>query len=570
MKFNTLTHNGPVFSKEYEVKGFTIKGKLTPLAEEMLWKFTPYMETDYVKDPVFIKNFYSCLETELSTTQKKLEFPKDFKPLFSEIRKAQLELKEAKKIYNKEHKAEIEKVRQDQKDKYGYALLDEQKQPLGAYIIEDTGIFMTRGANPLKGLWKYRTQPESVTINYVGKGKPPKAPVNHKWKEVVSNTNGLWTARYDIDVGHKHTVTKSIMFGATSTVKASADQKKFAKATDLLLHWQDMQNHIEEGLASNDSKIRQCAIISYLIQCSGIRIGHERDLDTMADTCGASTLYSKNIATTKDSIILDFLGKDSVPYHNEIKISNKAFLKALNKQKSLVTEDEHLFSVNADNVNTFLSEAVSCTTAKLFRTAVGTKTLCDVLKESKIPENASIDEKLEIFTKANLEVAIRLNHQKVVPPSWDKQLNHLNEQIDIQKQRILKITKDCNETEIASKTKVEKIAKEVSSDTLTFLISKEKEKADKLALKLEKAKQRLANLLKKLALKKATKGMTLNTSKTNYSSPRITWSYCKANGIPIDKIFSKVLQQKFAWAADTDEDYYLNYPNLDSTYRDSE
>jgi len=46
--------------------------------------------------------------------------------------------------------------------------------------------------------------------------------------------------------------------------------------------------------------------------------------------------------------------------------------------------------------------------------------------------------------------------------------------------------------------------------------------------------------------------LALGTSKINYMDPRITISWCKNNEVPIDKLFTKPLMSKFAWAMDND------------------
>ncbi len=40
------------------------------------------------------------------------------------------------------------------------------------------------------------------------------------------------------------------------------------------------------------------------------------------------------------------------------------------------------------------------------------------------------------------------------------------------------------------------------------------------------------------------------TSKINYMDPRITASWCKAVGLPIEKVFNQALIKKFPWASE--------------------
>ena len=51
------------------------------------------------------------------------------------------------------------------------------------------------------------------------------------------------------------------------------------------------------------------------------------------------------------------------------------------------------------------------------------------------------------------------------------------------------------------------------------------------------------------------KSVSLGTSKINYIDPRITITFLKKHDINIDKVFTKILQQKFYWAFKTEDNY---------------
>lgn len=51
------------------------------------------------------------------------------------------------------------------------------------------------------------------------------------------------------------------------------------------------------------------------------------------------------------------------------------------------------------------------------------------------------------------------------------------------------------------------------------------------------------------------KSIALGTSKTNYNDPRITVSWCKRIELPIEKVFTVVLLDKFKWAMCTLSDW---------------
>lgn len=283
--------------KEYELDGIKIPNTGDDSTEEMLWHYATKLETEYVKSDVFNKNFYTCLYQTLPEKLKNKSFPKDYMPLLKEMFKDNEKLKESKKAFQKEHKAELEKQKEEMKEMYGFAMLDGKKQPLGAYLIEGPGIFIQRGEGPILGMWKYRTKPEDITINFVGsKEKEPKAPQGHHWKEVEHNKNAMHIAIYKVNIGNITEKIKEIRFGNNSDVKADADKKKFAKAAKLLRHMKEMEAHIRNGLESKDEKRKQCAVACWLIQNTGIRVGGEKDTSIEADTVGMTTLKVSNVS----------------------------------------------------------------------------------------------------------------------------------------------------------------------------------------------------------------------------------------------------------------------------------
>ena len=60
---------------------------------------------------------------------------------------------------------------------------------------------------------------------------------------------------------------------------------------------------------------------------------------------------------------------------------------------------------------------------------------------------------------------------------------------------------------------------------------------------------------KKLNERKGNKEIALGTSKLNYMDPRITVSWCKKYEVPIERVFTKSIRDKFPWAMYTGPDY---------------
>jgi DNA topoisomerase-1 len=140
-------------------------------------------------------------------------------------------------------------------------------------------------------------------------------------------------------------------------------------------------------------------------------------------------------------------------------------------------------------------------------------------------DNYSNEDKLNIlldmYNKANVKVAMLCNHQKNVSKSFNDQIEKMNDKIKVLSDKKKELQKDKK---------------------------KNKEKLKKIEIKLKDAKN-------KKNLKIEMKNLSLTTSKTNYIDPRITISFLKYHNIPIEKVFSQALRDKFFWAMDVDKSW---------------
>ena len=598
-KFTTLTHNGPIFPPEYEVKGFKLANEeLSPLAEEMMWHYAAKRDTDYVKIERFNKNFYSCLKPELTANQQLLEFPKDYKKLIDDMFNKNQRLKEqkansaVKKVTKKEWKlAEEDKslkkrleARQKKydeadaekaamKEKYGFAFKDGKKEPLGSFMIEPPGIIMTRGDSSILGMWKYRTVPEDVIINYVSKDKSgvPVAPAGHNWKKVVSDNNSCQTVMYFVQVGRPEFGIspryKRIIFAAKSDTKKEKDMLKFEKARKLVQMWPDMEKHIMKGMVSPDVKRQEAATIASLIKTTGIRVGNEKSANDGYDmnTVGASTLEIGNVELIADyKIKLDFIGKDSIRFENTIQLDQLTY-NALKKIIGNRSKEELVFkNASSNDVAAFLKEFMPECSPKLFRSAYGCKLISEELhraeKDGKLTKTMPTSKKIAVYDNANLEVAKKLNHQRALPKNFDTQMERLDKQIEdaIKKEAEVKAKAEAELKKVLDQAKLAK--KEWEGEKLTAALERIKERKEKITAKVEKSEEKIEKLKDKREMKDKTKNYALNTSRVAYSTPALAVAFCKKFDIDISNIYSKSLQEKFDWAMDTPESYYDNFP----------
>lgn len=633
-KFSTLTHNGPIFPPEYEVKGFKLANEeLSPLAEEMMWHYAAKRDTDYVKIERFNKNFYSCLKPELTANQQLLEFPKDYKKLIDDMFNKNQQLKEqkansaVKKVTKKEWKLaeedaslkkrlearqkkydEADAEKTAMKEKYGFAFKNGKKEPLGSFMIEPPGIIMTRGDSSILGMWKYRTVPEDVVINFIplpekewnalpksyqdivlGKAKmntlspedqekfkemnipfAPRAPEGHNWKKVVSDNNSCQTVMYFVQVGRPEFGIspryKRIIFAAKSDTKKEKDMLKFEKARKLVQMWPDMEKHIMKGMVSPDAKRQEAATIASLIKTTGIRVGNEKDESAgYAETVGASTLEVGNIELIADyKVKLDFMGKDSVHYENTVQLDQLTY-NALKKIIGNRSKDELAFkNASSNDVAVFLKEFMPECSPKLFRSAYGCKLISEELhkaeKDGKLTKAMPTSKKIAVYDNANLEVAKKLNHQRALPKNFDAQMEKLDKQIEdaIKKEAEVKAKAEAELKKVLDQAKLAK--KEWEGEKLTAALERIKERKEKITAKVEKSAEKIEKLKDKREMKDKTKNYALNTSRTAYSTPALAVAFCKKFDIDISNIYSKSLQEKFDWAMDTPESYYDNFP----------
>ena len=70
---------------------------------------------------------------------------------------------------------------------------------------------------------------------------------------------------------------------------------------------------------------RQIGVATYLIDKLALRVGNEKGEDE-ADTVGCCSLRVEHLTFEEgNKITLDFLGKDSMPYHNTVEVDPQVY-----------------------------------------------------------------------------------------------------------------------------------------------------------------------------------------------------------------------------------------------------
>ena len=561
-RFTSLQSNGPVFPESYSPKGYKLAGETLPsLAEEMLWNAARFLDSDYEKEAFYSsnKNMWLCLKPELTVKQQNLSFPTDFIPVLKKMKADNEALKEAKKLLTKDEKLAIKAEKDALKDQFGTAILDGETVPLSGYMIEAPNWIMTRGKDPRKFSWKYRVQPNEVILNIVN----GKAPANWPEKNVTADDTSIWVMKYKINCGHDgmssfRQLNKIIAFAPSVSVRQANTAGKFDKSKDILANWTHIQSEIEKGCLKGDQE----ALIIYLIQHTGIRIGNERDDKFQALTYGMQTLQHEHMKLTPNTVTFDFLGKDSVPENRTIEI-DPAIWKQIDKLHRNSTKGNKIFNKANLNVNGYLKKIHPGATVKNLRTVVCNEVLINNLKQKKITKSNTEAEKIRGIFEANLEIAKTMNHQKNVGKNQKEGEQKIAEKVAKTKNRV----KELKVRQAATLAKLnEKAAKfrKLYSNTPKLLKEKMAEidtaKA-KLVAQMEKAKLSIEKTEFALDKKKLTKDIALGTSLCNYADPNVIYSYCKSINLPVSRIFSASQMKSLSFAESVDANYWRTYPS---------
>ncbi|MGA2572770.1 MAG: DNA topoisomerase I [Candidatus Methanomethylicaceae archaeon] len=492
-----LSHNG-VLIPVYNPVGFKIRFRgrelpLTPEQEEMAVAWVRKLITDYPKDEVFVKNFFRDFGGALGIKGK--VGPEDFD--FSAVSNWVESERARKEGMGKEKKKTLaayrKRLREENRQKYGIAMVNGIPMEIGNYMVEPASIFVGRGDHPLRGSWKSGIRGEEITLNLSPDAPVPKPPLGGSWKCIVFDPSYLWIASWRDKLRDK---MKYVWLSDTAYVKQVRDMEKYQKAWELQKKIEKVRVHIARGLESHDQLERKVATVCYLIDNLKMRVGDEKGEDE-ADTVGATTLRTEHITFQPDgSITLDFLGKDCVRWVSTIKPPE---IIVRNLKEFMAEGNETIFNgVRSQKVNAYLSEVMPGLTAKVFRTYHASTTTKEALGRAEVSKRSPKYIKKYCATMANLEAAKVCNHKRKLPKTWEESLNKKKERLKVLREK---------------KAKAEKIKE--------------------LDLKVKSMQ--------------ATKDYNLNTSLRNYIDPRVYADWGRRIDFDWKLYYSKSLQRRFAW-----------------------
>jgi len=187
---------------------------------------------------------------------------------------------------------------------------------------------------------------------------------------LVHNVESTWLAKWEDSINGE---TKFIYLAASSSLKGKSDRDKFERARNLKKHIGDIRAAITRGLQSKSDVEAQLFTATWIIDNLALRVGGEKD-DDEADTVGCCSLRTEHVEVTTTPVHtfkLDFLGKDSIRYTNEITLDKvrkgeeqnfkrvveniiRFKAAALSRQRSKSGQVEDIFELTPSDLNDHL------------------------------------------------------------------------------------------------------------------------------------------------------------------------------------------------------------------------
>ncbi|KAF8543409.1 hypothetical protein BDD12DRAFT_726206 [Trichophaea hybrida] len=625
VKWTTLEHNGVLFPPPYEPLPKNVKMKyngaditLPEAAEEVAGFFGAMIETQHAQNPKFVENFFKDFQDILKDSGgakdpqgKKIQIKQfekcDFTPMFNyfEAKKAE------KKAMSAAEKKTLKIEKEEAEKKYTVCLLDGRKEKVGNFRVEPPGLFRGRGDHPKTGKVKLRVQPEQVTLNIGKDASVPPPPQGHKWGGINHDDKVTWLATWKENINGN---IKYVMLAADSSLKGQSDYKKFEKARELKKHITRIRADYTKELKAGVMADRQLATAIYLIDQLALRAGNEKGEDE-ADTVGCCSLRFEHVTLEPpNKVVFDFLGKDSIRYHDTVEVSPQVFKNIRIFKKPPKTTGDMIFDrLNTTDLNKKLQSYMKGLSAKVFRTYNASFTMQREML--KIPNDGSVHDKYLAYNEANRMVAILCNHQRTVSTTHEASIAKAFDKIKGLRYQKLRLKRQIlfldpkrkkkdpeffkpdpdidDEDWIKEHQKVlieqerEKITKKFEKDNEKLVSEGEKElKAsvleerlevlkemeedfekenksstvepksrgatiEKIEASIEKMEERIRKMEADTKVKDDNKTVALGTSKINYIDPRLTVMFCKKYDVPIEKLFTKTLRDKFKWALES-------------------
>ncbi|KAG0680219.1 DNA topoisomerase 1 [Pichia californica] len=176
-------------------------------------------------------------------------------------------------------------------------------------------------------------------------------------------------------------------------------------------------------------------------------------------------------------------------------------------------------------------------------------------KTMKKKDMAFFEETSDLTKEKELEIVTRWSERELekVQKKFEKDKEKLKfEKKSISTEEYKKKTEEIKEEHKKKVDKTKEMIKQFKSEARK---QKYEEKstytAEKLKAQVDKLDERIKNTSLQLKDKEENSAVSLGTSKMNYIDPRLTVMFAKKFDVPIEKLFTKTLREKFAWAIES-------------------
>lgn len=568
---------------------------------------------------IFIKNFFSDFRDILGKKHVVKDFKKcDFEL----IRKHLNEQKIIRKAITDQERKANKEDRNQAMFRYGFSIVDGHLEKVGNYNMEPPGAFRGRGEHPKMGKLKSRVAPEQVSLNLSECAAIPRCDVpGHAWGDIRHDPRGQWLATWKENINNQSKYMQLAAQSSFKGKSDRSKYNKAAKLCDKIVDIRKSYKRDLKSKDKETKQLATAVwVIDRLALRVGGEKDTDEEADTVG-CCSLRREHfhfdPNSEGGDNKEIELEFLGKDSMlfkqivdfgaaMYNENNGMGEKVYenLKTFcNKKKP---SDEVFDAINPTLLNNHLKQFMDGLSAKVFRTYNASRTLQEELLKTEATnrwKKLSPAEKVVEYNNANREVAILCNHQRSVSKAQETQLEHLGGKLEtLKKQKktlkaMLKAISAGNTSKLPTKKHdekalVEKAAKAVEKAkklkekaktndekikaTEADEAAKQKKRSvteikfkqahlwekvptrDQVVKKLQNWNNKISKMEMDLKHKDDNKEVSLGTSKINYMDPRISVAWCKRNEVPIEKIFSKTLRDKFNWAMAVEPEWEFN------------
>ncbi|XP_069847628.1 DNA topoisomerase I, mitochondrial-like isoform X1 [Dipodomys merriami] len=553
-KWRQLEHRGPLFAPAYEPLPAGVRlfydGRPVPLslaAEEVATFYGKMLHHEYTTKEVFRNNFFKDWRKEMTPEERLLITHLD-KCDFTEIHRHFVDKAAARKALPKEEKQKLKEEAAKLQQEFGYCILDGHREKIGNFKMEPPGLFCGRGEHPKIGMVKRRVLPEDVVIN-CSRDAVPRPPVGHQWREVCSDTTVTWLAAWTENVQNR---TKYIALNPSSKLKGEKDRQKYEVARRLGGLVDEIRAQYRAAWGSPEVKTRQRAVALYFIDKLALRAGHEKE-DKTADTVGCCSLRVEHVrlharAAGREHVVeLDFLGKDSVRYHQLVSVEEPVFRNLQLFMKNKKPRDSLFDRLTTSSLNKHLQHLMHGLTAKVFRTYNASVTLQEQLGVLTRATDSQAD-KVLAHSRANRAAAVLCNHRRATPRSFETSMQALRRKIEAKEAQVAEAREELQRAMADPRT---------GGDSSSRRLLQQRQQ------RLQRLSGQLARARAQATAKDENKQVALGTSKLNYLDPRISiaWMWlmscrCRRFGVPVEKVYSRAQRERFAWALEEGDEHF--------------